>query len=208
MRVEGTVREAQLFGENVLLRRSIETRLGESTIRISDTVTNEGVDTTPLMMLYHFNLGWPLVDEGTTLLVNAQGMRPRDADAAAGIGAVQQCSHPEHGYREQLFYYDLHVDDEGYGTALLLNKRLALGFSLRIRQAELPRFIWLKNMVEGMYMVGMEPANCHVEGRGKERERGTLQFLDPGESRSYSLLAGILEGETEIGRFVKQHGLQ
>jgi hypothetical protein len=45
---------------------------------------------------------------------------------------------------------------------------------------------------EGTYVVGMEPANCLVEGRDKERERGTLQFLQPGERREYDLEIGVL----------------
>ena len=51
------------------------------------------------------------------------------------------------------------------------------------------------------YVVGMEPANCWVEGRAKERERGTLQFLKPGETRKYHLELGVLDGREAIGRF-------
>ena len=42
-------------------------------------------------------------------------------------------------------------------------------------------------MGEGLYVVGLEPANCHVEGRAVERERGTLQIMQPGEVRRYHL---------------------
>lgn len=42
-------------------------------------------------------------------------------------------------------------------------------------------------MGEGLYVVGLEPANCHVEGRCAEREMGTLQILQPGEVRLYHL---------------------
>ena len=42
-------------------------------------------------------------------------------------------------------------------------------------------------MGEGLYVVGLEPANCHVEGRIRERERGTLPMLTPGETRRYRL---------------------
>ena len=37
-------------------------------IEIIDTVTNHGFDLTPHMLLYHINLGWPLVDEGSRLV--------------------------------------------------------------------------------------------------------------------------------------------
>jgi hypothetical protein len=50
------------------------------------------------------------------------------------------------------------------------------------------------------YVVGLEPANCWVKGRAKERNRG-LQFLDPGEVRSYHLEIGALTNAQEFGEF-------
>jgi hypothetical protein len=40
-------------------------------------------------------------------------------------------------------------------------------------------------------VVGLEPANCHVEGRCKERERGSLVMLQPQETRTYQLEIGF-----------------
>ncbi len=51
------------------------------------------------------------------------------------------------------------------------------------------------------YVVGMEPANCWVEGRDKERARGTLQFLEPGETREYHLEIGIISSKLEADEF-------
>ena len=50
-----------------------------------------------------------------------------------------------------------------------------------------PVLVEWKMMGEGMYVVGVEPANCRVEGRVKERERGTLEMLDPLEKRNYRI---------------------
>src|SRR5439155_19266786 len=61
---EGEVRQAAIFGEHLRLRRRVEAYLGCNTIRLVDTITNFGFDRTPHMLLYHVNLGWPLVDEG------------------------------------------------------------------------------------------------------------------------------------------------
>ena len=54
-------------------------------------------------------------------------------------------------------------------------------------RADYPVLVEWKMMGEGMYVVGVEPANCHVEGRVKERERGTLQMLAPMEKRNYRI---------------------
>jgi hypothetical protein len=47
----------------------------------------------------------------------------------------------------------------------------------------------------------MEPANCLVDGRAKEREYGTLQFLEPGEEREYHLEPGVLTNKDERADF-------
>jgi hypothetical protein len=43
----------------------------------------------------------------------------------------------------------------------------------------------------GVHVLGIEPANCLVEGRAVERERGTLVILEPGEQRTYELQLSI-----------------
>ena len=53
-------------------------------------------------------------------------------------------------------------------------------------------------MGEGEYVLGIEPGNCHVGGRKKAREDGTLEFIKPGEIREFKLEVEIVEGEEEI----------
>ena len=58
------MRQEIAYGENLSLARRYETELGSSSFRIVDVVTNEGWFETPHQLLYHFNLGYPLVDDG------------------------------------------------------------------------------------------------------------------------------------------------
>jgi hypothetical protein len=53
-------------------------------------------------------------------------------------------------------------------------------------------------MTHGLYVCGIEPANCHVDGRVRERERGTLQNLSPGEKKVLSMEIGVLYGAKEL----------
>jgi len=36
-------------------------------------------------------------------------------------------------------------------------------------------------------VAGLEPANCHVGGRAAERERGTLQIIEPQTTRTFNI---------------------
>jgi hypothetical protein len=206
--LSGRVREWSMFKEHLLLERTYRVVLGESRIMIDDVVRNEGVQRTPFMMLYHVNPGWPFVDDGSRLLLHARSTVPRDAEAAKGTAEAARFIAPQPGYREQVFFHDLVADADGHACALLLNPRLQVGVYVRYRQKELPRYIEWKMMGEGTYVVGMEPANCSVMGRAGEREAGTLQHLESGEERRFSVEIGVVEGDEAIASFAGAHGLR
>jgi hypothetical protein len=206
-KVCGVIRENVIFKENLALYRTIEVELGKSTITLRDKVVNEGFRRSPLMMLYHINLGWPLLDEGSDVHLNARSMKPRDAEAEKGNASAKSIPDPISGYKEQVFYHDLMADNDGFASAVLANKKLGLGLFARYRQKELPRFVQWKMVAEGEYVLGFEPANCLVEGRAKERERGTLEFLEPGETREFLVHIGVLDGNAAIDQFKNENNL-
>lgn len=207
-KVSGTMRENALFGHNLALYRTVAVELGSSTFTILDTVVNEGFRVSPLMLLYHINLGWPLLDEGAALMMNAQSTTPRDAEATKGVDAATKIPAPIAGYKEQVFFHDLVPDRGGFASALLANRDLQLGLYVEYRQRELAKFTEWKMVGEGEYVLGMEPANCWVQGRAEERERGTLKFLEPGEKREFLVRIGILDGETELDQFIQEKNLR
>jgi hypothetical protein len=202
------MRENKLFKENLVLHRSVEVELGTSVFTIRDVVKNEGFRRSPLMLLYHINLGWPLIDEGAELMLNARSMAPRDDEAAKGIAAATKIPSPVPAYKEQVFYHDLIAGSDGFASALLANRKLQLGLYLQYRQHELPKFTHWKMVGEGEYVLGLEPANCWVQGRAKERERGTLQFLEPGEEREFVARIGVLEGNAAMDHFIHENSLR
>jgi hypothetical protein len=87
---------------------------------------------------------------------------------------------------------------DGTVYAALVNKQMGFGFYVKYNQNELPIFTEWKMNNQGTYVVGMEPANCHVQGRANERERGTLKFLEPGEKHEVHLEIGALTSNDEI----------
>jgi hypothetical protein len=198
--VEGQARQAAVFGENLLLERRIETRLGATSFSVTDTVTNEGFAPQPHMMLYHVNAGFPVVDENTRLIAPTARLTPRDADAEAGVDTYDTFSAPVAGYAEQVFVHEMAASGDGYVTAALVNPTLGEGFGLAVRYdpSTLPVFNQWKMMGEGTYVVGMEPGTNDVRGRAFARADGTLIELAPGESRSYHVELRALTSEDDI----------
>lgn len=201
----GKMRETSVFGPNVDLTRKVSIRLGESRLEIEDTVENQGFSRTPHMILYHINAGYPVLDEGAELIVAARSITPWREASEQGLNDCRHFTGPIKDFEEQVFYYDVIPDGEGYCHVALVNRDLnggtGFGLYLKYRQDNLPNLIEWKMMGEGTYAVGIEPANCLPEGRDKERQRGTLQFLEPGERREYRLDIGVLASIEEILKF-------
>jgi hypothetical protein len=205
MWVQGKVRETAVFGENIELSRRISARLGEPKIWIHDVVTNLGYQETEHMILYHINVGFPVIDAGSRLIAPVLSHKPRDADAEIEKELYADFSAPIEGFRERVYYLEMAASADGSVGAALVNPGFkggdGFGFYMRYSKQELPKFTEWKMMGQGTYVVGMEPANCWVEGRAKERERGTLQFLKPGEAREYHLELGVLASQEDIQVF-------
>ena len=181
------MRQTRLFGEDLYLARRISVELGSSTIQIRDTVENRGYSKTPLMLLYHITLGFPLLDEDSRLISDPHPVRAFDQGSEAGLPLWDRFQAPTPGYQEQAFIHDLPADDEGCAEIALTNPNLGLRLSVRYHKAHLPNLIEWKMMGQGAYVLGLEPANCLTFGRAKERESGKLQFIEPGDERHFAV---------------------
>ena len=199
----GRMREYCLKGEDIELKRTISAVLGQNKIWIDDVVTNLSPRRTPHMMLYHINGGFPVVEAGSRFVSSTRRAQPVDDDAKEDMAHFYLNDPPTRDRKDRCYYHDMATDSGGFAYAALVNKNLPeqLGFCVKYKKSELPMFTqWKVNALQE-YVVGMEPANCGVEGRAKERERGTLQFLEPGEVREYHLEISVLSGSEEITDF-------
>jgi hypothetical protein len=195
---EGEVLQASVFGEQLLLRRRVEARLGESRLFVQDEVVNVGHDRTPHMLLYHVNVGWPVVDEGSELLVPATAVEARGDHAVDGYEVLAA---PASGYVEQVFEHEVAAEAGEHVPVGIVNRRLGLGAYEVFRRDQLPHhFVW-RMLGEGTYVVGIEPCTNRVAGKLDARARGELIELEAGESRSYELELGALVGDAAIDEF-------
>ena len=181
--VAGTVRQTAVFAENLLLRRRITSEVGSAAFAVEDTVTNEGSDPSPHMVLYHVNLGWPLLDEASVVDIPHASVRPRDPDAEAGFGHQYEIGAPVRGFREQVYIHEAGSDR----YASVTNKQRGLRFTLRFSET-LPAIFEWKMTATQHYVLGLEPANTpEIRGRAAARRAGLLPCLEPGETVRYHL---------------------
>jgi hypothetical protein len=187
----GDMRETDVFGADLLLRRRITLPMGETVLHIEDEVVNQGHASAGLMLLYHVNLGYPVVADGARLLTPAAQITPRDEGARLGMAVRDTFPAPEDGFAEHVFRHQLTETDAERVSASIVNPGFepsgGIGLTVSWDPRQLPRMWQWRMLGPGMYLTGLEPANCELGGRAAEREAGTLQQLEPGQSRRYGI---------------------
>lgn len=182
---EGEVRQAAVFGENLLLRRRIEADLGGTEIRLTDVVTNPGFDPMPHMFLYHVNVGWPLLDEGARFDA-AITATPWQGDSVAEQGVPHiVLPGPQPRFAEQVYEHVIKPDGDGRARARVINGRLGRGFEVDYDPAAFPSFFEWLNLREGNYAIGLEPSTHHVAGEAAARADGSMIWLGHDDERRY-----------------------
>lgn len=199
MSITGVIKETKVFGPSLELRRTISGRLGEPTIKIHDEVINRGNTPIPFMLLYHFNFGYPLVDEGTEILWEGQ-WQPRFGDKNANIfkegNDFKKCPAPldDHlGTGEEVVFIDPEANDAGQCTCGLSNAKIGLKVEINFNKNELPHLINWQHWGKGEYVTGIEPATNPPIGQAQARASKELIFLNPYETRTFDLEIRALE---------------
>lgn len=199
IRIRGEMREARIFGENLVVRREIETRLGSPTIIVRDTISNEGFRPEPIMLLYHCNFGYPLLSERARVIIPSIGVTPRNDESAAHLADWASIEAPQPNALEWVYTHKVSTDAEGRSFGALVNDDLHLGVIVDFDAKLLPSLVQWKSMVAGDYALGIEPTNAPgLNGRAYHLPRNEMKSLPAQSSETYELRLTILDGETAI----------
>jgi len=175
--VTGTVSQVAVFGEHLVLSRRISVAYGSNRVEVSDRVTNCGYATNPLAVMYHVNLGWPLIAPGA--LVQVAGAR------VEGDTIGDEITPPVQGSKQKVCTYSVTPDDRGEGVASVVNPRIdqrhAGGVRLRWDASALPSMVrWQVASTAGHYVLGLEPATMYFTSGSPGP---AFPSLEPGDSR-------------------------
>lgn len=191
--IEADIADAAPFCRKLRMHRKIEISKVENKLTLTDTVENHGEDATPMMILYHMNMGYPLVSENAILDIPSINVTPRDDHAANNIGTWKEIPKPADHYQEQCFFHKFNKQ----GKAKLYNPDIGLGLAITFDADVLSEFCQWKMFGKHDYVLGLEPGNCTPEGRDVLRKKGTLQFLQPGESKSFSFTVTFCDNKAD-----------
>ncbi len=204
LEVSGQMRESELFGENLLLTRKITTRYPGSSFTIEDEIENQGFRDEPYFILYHFNFGYPFVDETSRILVPSGQVIPRDEISGTHADQWQRMGQPVANEGEYVYTHTTGSDADGRTLVAVYNPSRQLGVSIEYDTAVLPHLLQWKTLGSGDYALGMEPANASVFGRQFHYENDSLPMIRSQDRVKSVITVAIIEGEGEY-RILKEH---
>lgn len=181
--------QSMSFVSALRLRRRIELPVGSRTIRIRDVVRNIGSNPATHMLLYHFNLGFPLVAPGTQIAFGHDDCvwRSKEHDP------LEPFSKPEKDALNQISIFK-HKEK----TAKVDVKSPQSGYILELEYpaAQLPYCQLLRMGAPGIYGIGIEPCTTGSRSRQEASDQGEMIILQPGEEKQYHIEMNITKFET------------
>ena len=174
VRVVAEIRDTALFGENLVVTRTIETAAGSDEIRLTDRIRNLAFREEKYCMLYHVNVGYPLVDAGAKIEGHFAKSLPRTDWAKHEMAKMLDIEPPEDNLEETCYFHQT-VD----GAMGIVTRRLGKRFTVK---SSLRKFVEWKSRASGDYVIGLEPCTSWLDGELRH------SVLKPGKSATHTLV--------------------
>jgi hypothetical protein len=158
LEIEGEMYDTALFSKNIAIIRNY--RIYSEKIILTDKIVNRGYQEEKIIILYHFNLGYPMLDSCSKFSGNIATTQPRTENCVTD--KYQIMSEPADICFEEVFIHT--IDGEKASLSLEnpeLRKKVKFSYDTRLLKflAE-----W-KSMQSGDYVLGIEPATSHLDNK-------------------------------------------
>jgi len=202
MVISGSCHEGCLHAESRTLVREISAEYGAAKLEINDRIRNDAPCQDEIMLLYHINIGYPIVNETTRFIASVRESNP--IGVLAGKERYDIFASPVPEYSERCYLLDLNTDHDGFVHFGIVNDSIGIGFALSYNKAALPYFNLWKMLKEGEYVVGLEPCTCPPIGRIQAKQENRLETLLSCETKTTNMIFTILCSKREIADFEKK----
>ncbi|MBR2057053.1 MAG: DUF4432 family protein, partial [Clostridia bacterium] len=152
---------------NLLFTRTITTKVGSSSVTVADTLENQGYTDSEYCLLYHVNVGYPMLDEGVRIVQDEESVLPRNHWAKVKFEGRNTLTDSVDGEEEQCYYITHktpHVE--------VVNDRIGRRFSLDYSKDTLPYFVQWNSRMSGDYAQGLEPTTTFLDDTFKRNKIG------------------------------------
>lgn len=184
--IRGRVIQSGLGASTLILERSIRCADEKAEIRIHDRIYNASGAPAGWMIMYHFNMGWPLLGPGARLHIPSISVRPKNEIAQKVADTYLEITEPMAEWQPQVFFHSLDPRAET-ARIVLENPEAGVGAAIVTVPSQLPCLTQWRNFRQGEYVLGLEPCNVFPMGRTWTEEKKLLPVLGPGEEVTLDL---------------------
>ena len=206
LKLSGVVTESLSPGGVLELATEISTRRNSRSFRIRDAITNRSARPVELQVLYHSNIGAPLLASGARFLAAVDAVAGIDRHAAQYASTLFTYGPPSPGFKEQVFLLSLRADRSGRSIVALRSPAGDAAISIEFSIAELPFMtLWKQTgLAEEMYVTGLEPGTSFPNHRSVERRHGRVMTLSPNTCHYVTLKYTFHYGVPAVRRLQKR----
>jgi hypothetical protein len=182
------------------LETDVSTEPDSGALRISDTLINRSDYKREFQVIYHGNLGPPLLGQASRFVAPVKQVSPFDANAARDLANWTIYRGPTEHFGEEVFNIVPYARANGATTVMLRNALSDRGVRIDYSVKELPHLTLWKNtdtLKEG-YVTGIEPGTGYSYPRSFERTRGRVPTLAAGASQSFTIEYSVLSGAAPV----------
>jgi galactose mutarotase-like enzyme len=157
-------------------------------------------------MLYHINLGAPVLGEGSKVIAPIATLTPKDELSAGEVDTWNEIGPPQTGYSERVYFATLAASEHGQTAVMLRDAQHDTGLGVRIDQRTLPHFVLWKNTAAETdgYVIGLEPATNLPNARSYEASQGRVVRLAGGESVVFRVGLEPLINRDQVAAFEEE----
>ena len=152
--IVGRVCDSGLFQNNLQLERTISCKYNSSVLNVKNRLTNLGYKTAEYCLLFHINLGYPMIDKGVKIDAPIIKTVCNKDNPEKRISKCLVMDDPKADLTEECFYHKV-----SKGIVNVINDKLKKQVTICYDEKKLPCLVEWKSMVSGDYALGIEPSS-------------------------------------------------
>ncbi len=156
--IQATIKDTALFGKNLVMKRRIFSPIGADWVELTDTLINEGYKDENYCLLYHVNIGYPMLDDGVKIIADAEKIDGRTDCVEENQEKPFEICDCIPNIDESCYYLDLEKPEIS-----LVNEKIGKMVKLHYSKDTLPYFLEWKSMASGDYALGLEPCTTELD---------------------------------------------
>lgn len=158
LEIEGKIRDTALFSTEIETVRNY--KIHDNKIILTDKITNLDFKEQSIIMLYHFNLGYPMLDACTKLTANIGSTGCRTGNC--NLDKYNVMNEPVDDCQEEVF---IHTFNDDIARIEVENSELKHKIIFTYDTRFLKYLTEWKLMKSGDYVLGIEPATSHIDNK-------------------------------------------